>query len=525
MIDVLVVGSGASGVGAALELVERGLRPTIVDVGFRPDGGATPVAENFYEYKARADSFDLTIGPRLQGLANHLGSRRVPVKLTVPAVEYVTRDAERIAPVDERDFSVIQSFAAGGLANAWGAGLYRFSERDLAGFPIDLHELDPYFDRLTRHIGIAGAEDDLAPFFGSTEDLLEPIALSRNMSRLYDAYRRRKPHDGGFHMGLPRLAVLSRPHRGRPAFEFHNLEFYQESPAVYTPRYSLDELIANDAVDYRPGIVVTSFRESDEGITVEGHRMDDGSPVSIPARRLLLAAGAVNSARIALAAAGDCDTELPLLENPAVQIPFVLLRSVGEALERGGFGLVGLNLVWDSKSFGALCQGSIMEVTAPMRAEFFTSLPYSVHSNLALLRHLLPAMFVMQFYLPGSSHPPSRMSLRPDGRLAIRGTPDGIDLAAAAPLFRFFRRLGAWSHRSLAVQVPMGHAVHYAGTLPMREDPGRYQCTPQGRLHGTRRVFVADSASFSGLPAKNMSFGMMANAMRVAGCALDGLER
>ena len=57
--------------------------------------------------------------------------------------------------------------------------------------------------------------------------------------------------------------------------------------------------------------------------------------------------------------------------------------------------------------------------------------------------------------------------------------------------------------------------------VPMRERPARYQCDPTGKLHGTRHVYIADSANFSSLPSKNMSLGMMANAMRVA----DGVAR
>jgi hypothetical protein len=44
----------------------------------------------------------------------------------------------------------------------------------------------------------------------------------------------------------------------------------------------------------------------------------------------------------------------------------------------------------------------------------------------------------------------------------------------------------------------------------------RYAVTRDGLLSSTRRVYIGDSASFPRLPAKNMSFGMMANAMRVA---------
>jgi choline dehydrogenase-like flavoprotein len=37
-----------------------------------------------------------------------------------------------------------------------------------------------------------------------------------------------------------------------------------------------------------------------------------------------------------------------------------------------------------------------------------------------------------------------------------------------------------------------------------------------GRLFGTRLVFVADGACFAALPAKNLTFTIMANAMRIA---------
>jgi choline dehydrogenase-like flavoprotein len=81
------------------------------------------------------------------------------------------------------------------------------------------------------------------------------------------------------------------------------------------------------------------------------------------------------------------------------------------------------------------------------------------------------------------------------------------------------RSLGLWTLPMLIQKPVTGHAIHYAGTLPMAEAPGRYQCNPAGRLAGTRRVYVADSACFSALPAKNMSFSMMANAMRIATAA------
>jgi choline dehydrogenase-like flavoprotein len=50
----------------------------------------------------------------------------------------------------------------------------------------------------------------------------------------------------------------------------------------------------------------------------------------------------------------------------------------------------------------------------------------------------------------------------------------------------------------------------------MRAEPGPLETDPGGRLSGTTRVFVADSATFPTLPAQNLTFTAMANARRVA---------
>ena len=50
----------------------------------------------------------------------------------------------------------------------------------------------------------------------------------------------------------------------------------------------------------------------------------------------------------------------------------------------------------------------------------------------------------------------------------------------------------------------------------MREHPqGRYETDRNGRLAGTRAVYIGDSATFPRLPAKNLTFTIMANALRI----------
>jgi choline dehydrogenase-like flavoprotein len=517
MHDVVVIGAGAAGIAAALELTRMGIRPLILDVGYRGQKHEGRIEENFYEHRRKHDTFDVMIGSRHQGLANLFSEKIVPVKLTSPDMEFVTRNADRLAPITATEFAPIQSFASGGLANAWGAGLYRFTDRDLAAFPVSEADLRPYCDHLTREIGISGEDDDLTPYFGSTDDLLPPIRLSHNIGRMYGRYLdKRQKFKGRIALGHPRAGVLTQPHDGRPALGYDNLEFWQDTAAIYKPQLTLDKLIDRDLVDYRSGILVSAWTETDDGVRIDGLQVEDQREISFAGKQVIMAAGAINTSKIVLTSLQDHQTELKLLENPALQIPMVLPSSIGRKLDLGSFGLVQLNLVWESETFDTLIQGSLMEVTSPRRAEFFSSFPFAARQSLAMIRQLLPAMVVMQLFWPGSHQKPARLRLDDGNGLCLSGQPNTLDMGKIGEVLAAMRRLGAYTHPALIVRVPTGHAIHYAGTLPMRDKPGRYECDRNGRLAGTDRIHIADSATFPELPAKNMSFSMMANAMRIA---------
>ncbi len=165
--QVIIVGGGASAAAAALQLAGMGIRPLMLDVGVQPgeqDRGSTATCTSGAQ---RHDSFDLHIGSDFSGVSDVVTGETGIAKLNAPNSRYVTERAAELSPLDAEHFQAMQSFALGGLGNAWGAGLYRFVDADLAGFPIRAADLDPYADVLTREIGISGAGDDLAPYFGS----------------------------------------------------------------------------------------------------------------------------------------------------------------------------------------------------------------------------------------------------------------------------------------------------------------------------------------------------------------------
>jgi len=520
MFDVLIVGSGVSGVAAALRFADKGVKPCLVDVGLEPPLGNL-VQENFYSYRKNHDSFAVMIGENFEGLIDlGKGSPSVPAKLASPLMRFVTARAREFSPMETSGFDVIQSFGQGGLASAWGAGLYRYLDRDLEDFPFDSRDLAPFYDRLTKEIGISGMNDDLTPYFGKDELLQKPLRPSANASRILQKYSRKrgKFNAKGVYIGRPRLGVLTERMDGRSVCDYSNLEFWQPGLShIYSPVLTMKDLIQKQKLTYREGLLVKSWRRQDAVLIVKAEKVESGEIVNLKCKKLVLAAGAVGSARLALQTKKDTKTKLALLDNPAIQIPFVMPARIGAKLEEDAFGLTQLNLVYDSKKFKKILQGSLLEVTSPSRAEFFHHFPWAAQDNLRLIRHVLPALTVLQLFMPADASNAAMLGLKGDGSLKIQAEKDRIDPEIKKDILHIFRKLGAFSTPSLVVEVPKGQSIHYAGTLPMRTDPKEeYTCDRYGELYGEPDVFVVDGSVFPALSAKNYSFALMANAMRIA---------
>jgi choline dehydrogenase-like flavoprotein len=527
LFDAIVVGAGPAGVMAAWAL--QGKRVLVLDVGreyaaTQDDDGNRNV--NLYQERERtADLFEFLIGEKFESLHN-LHRRPVSLKLKAPRMKYITDGAESLSPVRSGSFDAAMSFAAGGLANAWGAGVYRFNSRDLEGFPIKPAELDRYYDELTRHIGVSGANDDLTPYFGAEGELQPPVELSRFASDLLAGYQRRRSRFTalGVSIGRTRLAVLTRPHRGRQPYGYGNFEFFRpHDPAVYNPAYTLRELVDNNRISYEPEHLAVSYAENEHGIQVTTRNLATGAAETFHGRTLLLAAGALNSAKLVLQSNKEYDARLPVLDNPMSCLPLFRLRLVGRKLDFRDSSIGQLNLIQEYA--GTVLQGSIYGAAGPLRSDIVFDLPFSISSGVSVMRRLAVATGLVMMFYPADPHPGNYLRLAADGTLEIEysqpsagGPARGL---AEKELIRALRGIGFHTAAALCRYPPMGSGMHYAGTLPMRESPGRWQLYPDGRLHGTRQVYVTDGACFPRLPAKNLTFTIMANAMRIASSIRD----
>ena len=515
--EVIIVGSGPAGVSAALGLSDRNV--LILDAGFEAPRPSHDLGQNLYDLKkSNEDLSPILLGEQFESLHNVVSPYLSP-KLKGPLLRFVTQDWRQLCPVDSPNFDGVLSFAVGGLSNAWGAGVYRFNDRELEDFPIGTTDLDPFYDRLTSEIGICGCEDDLTPFFGSTHGLLPPIELDQLSARLLTQYSKKKSQISrtGIYIGKPRIAVLTKALGGRPPYDYYGLEFFKPNgPAIYNSSYTLRDLRKRPNIDYRSGFLVQRFEETPEGIKVFAKRINTNEIEEFVGRKLMLAAGTISTSKIVLSSYDDCVTRLPLLDNAVSYIPFLAPRFIGVPQERRFFSGVQLNVVRRKHEEDIPIQGSFYGAMGLLRSDLLLDLPLSIKGNLAAAKYLTPALGVLYLLYPDYPDPNNYLKLTPTGELELRYQRKSLGQIERDFISAFWR-LGYFSLPSLCKYPAPGNSFHYAGSLPMKTNPhGKYVTSANGLLSGTKHVYVVDGSNFSSLPSKNHTFTIMANSMRIA---------
>ena len=225
MYDVIIIGSGASGVASALEFSSHNIKPLMLDVGYEASE-TIENDENLYKLKEKEQTSSFLIGKDFDYFKKE--KQKLPSKLKSPYLDFVTKKPDSFS-IKQNNYNVITSYAKGGLANAWGNGLMRFSKDEFDELPISLDDLIPYYEKLELEIGISGRNDDLVEFFGKCDPLQNPLDRSKKTKILYDRYlsRKDKLNKKGTFLGTPRIGVSNNDYDVRDKCKYDNLEFWQ----------------------------------------------------------------------------------------------------------------------------------------------------------------------------------------------------------------------------------------------------------------------------------------------------------
>jgi choline dehydrogenase-like flavoprotein len=524
--DVLIVGSGPGGVNAAVPLVDAGCRVTLLDFGNSEDQYAGLIPPKPFAELRRTDAGQhrYFLGDQFEGVPH--GKTRVGAQLTPPR-QYVHKDVAERLPVISESFSAMESLASGGLGNAWGAGVFPFAAGELARIGIPAAALAPHYDAVAARIGVSGPRDDLTPFLCDGPAYLPPLEPDSNAAALLHRYAqcRGRLRRRGFFLGQTRLAVCTRAHAGRGPHRYHDMEFWSDADrSVYRPRWTLQELMARPNFRYVDRCLVQAFQESAAGgVSVVASHADTGERRDFVGDALILAAGTLGTARIVLRSANAFGVRLPLLCNPYTYVPALNLNALGREPRDARCSLAQLtSLLVPGDEPEVPVQTQVYSYRSLLAFKLLKESPLGYRVSLHLLRYLMSSLAILAInhadrptaakycaLQPGCGGRPDRLHI--DYRLS-RDEQRRMDRNESA-ILKAFLSLGCVPVRR--IRPGNGSSIHYAGTLPIAPGGGAYTCDPQCRLHGNRSVYVADGSVFGHLPAKGLTFTIMANADRV----------
>jgi choline dehydrogenase-like flavoprotein len=523
--DVIVVGSGPGGVHAASALVEAGRRVLLLDYGIEDHRYAPVIPRASFPEVRRSDpeQHRYFLGDRFEGVP--LGAVRVGAQLTPPRLHVFAESAERV-PVESESFQASASLARGGFGAAWAAGVFPFADEELRDLGLDAAELQPHYDAVAERIGVCGGQDDLAGFFAWSPSLLPPLELDSNAEAILARYHRcrERLHAAGFFLAPTRLAVCTREHRGRGPERYLDMAYWADfDRSVYRPQWTLDELQRSSRFTYQGGRFVQSFSEAGDRVSVRAQRLEDGAPEEHEAAALVLAAGTIGTAWIVLRSLGRYDHPVPILCNPYAYVPMLNLGTLGRPVRDRRHSLAQLTCMLRVPGAGGrTVQAQVFSYRSLLTFKLLKESPLAYRESLRVMRLLIPYFSILGIHHEDRPTPAKRLLLRrgrgaePD-RLRIDYAPAHDELLAQRSderaLRRIFRRLGCAPLRTL--RPGHGANIHYAGTFPMGPGGGELTCDSAGRLRATRAVHLADGSVFPWLPAKGLTFTLMAHANRL----------
>ncbi len=192
--DAIVVGTGISGGWAAMELCRAGLKTLVLERGRHVAHGDYPTAN--------LDTWELPYQNQLSDEERRTHYPKLSRKNYVARpdkLHFFVRDDE-YPYTEKKRFDWIRGYQTGGRSLMWGRQCYRLSDLDFTAnaregiaidWPIRYADLQPWYDYVSRFIGISGQPENLAHL--PDGPFLPPFPLNCVEGDLAAAVHRRFP--------------------------------------------------------------------------------------------------------------------------------------------------------------------------------------------------------------------------------------------------------------------------------------------------------------------------------------------
>ncbi|MEO5644558.1 MAG: hypothetical protein ABIQ40_17900 [Bacteroidia bacterium] len=528
IIDFIVIGSGCTGAMAAQTLAEAGEQVLILDGGIHDEHYQQLQPQKSFSDLRRTDpqQHRYLLGDQFESLPDdELGTG---AQLT-PARQFLIRNVNKFLPLIGENFSPMESLALGGLGGGWGLGCCVFSENELTLAGLSANKMNAAYQVIADRIGISSQDDDAGKYTAAhiqhTQTPSPPDPTADKLLKKYNS-KKNNLNQKGFFLGRPALALLTEAKNNRKPAALLDMDFYDDKEqAAYRPAITIAELRKRPNVSYEGGWMVLSFAEQENGVHVSALNLETKEKKTFVCKKLILAPGVLGTARIVLRSLKNGgQKKLPLLCNPYTYVPCIVPSRLGKKMPEHNSGFAQLSLFHDANGKQTdIAMASIYTYRSLMLFRLLRETPLNFKDGRIFMQHLLPALIIAGIHHPESYSDKNFLQLKKDNA-SISGDHLQVQyekmdsrqviLSREKKYIAALKKLGAYALKK--VRPENGASIHYAGILPFSESEKEFSLSPEGKLYGTKNVFVADGSGFRFLPAKGLTLSLMANAHLVA---------
>lgn len=527
----IIVGSGASGVHFALTALKKGCPVTMLDIGREKPLPLLPEADLGLLKQQLDDPVRYLLGPNYESVT--LGDSQSDFYSFPPSKRYVFQQPRKMN-FKNSGFEPVLSFARGGLGEAWTGGVYPFNDEEFADYPFGYKDIEPFYEEVAERIGIGGESDDLAQFIPFHKHMMQPLRLDMHSQELLNAYARHKStliRKYKCYLGRSRVAVLSEDRCDRSKCDYTGRCIWGcPGGAFYTPSLTLAECMKFPNFTYIPEMYVSHFKCDSSGRvkSVTAHSIDDSAPEEFQVDKLILAAGPICSAEIFLKSihrdTGEIAELHGLMDNRQILVPFVNLKMIGKPYDPDTYQFHLLAMGLEGVNPKAYVHGQITCLTTALVHPIVQKIPLDLRTAIDFFRNTRSGLGILNLNFADTRRHGNMITLEKDCNgqtsLVIKYTAQPGENLEMRQAFRRAKkallRLGGVVPPGTFRVRAKGESVHYAGTMPMSKNNGKYTTSEYCQSHYFENLYIVDGSTFPFLPAKNITFTLMANAVRVA---------
>jgi hypothetical protein len=293
---------------------------------------------------------------------------------------------------------------------------------------------------------------------------------------------------------------------------------------------TLDECRRFPRFRYVTGVYAKYFKvDQRRRITaVVTEAVSTGAITEVPVETLVLGAGTLSTCTIFLEsvyrATGELVTLGGLMDNQQILMPFVNLGMLRQPYSPDTYQYHQLGLGIETEKPHEYVHGQITTLKTAQIHPLVQQLPLDLKTSLSIFRNVHAALGLVNVNLHDTRRDGNYVTLEPRGSelltLRIHYEVGSEQLERVRAAMRRVRKV-LWALNCVVPPGmshirPIGASVHYAGLLPMSKQPRPWTTSTHGQSHDFENLFLVDGTTFPFLPAKNLTFTLMANAARIA---------